>query len=221
MTKKLVIVGTGLQAQVMHTYFKHSGQYEIVAFSADRSFVEQSGTLFGLPVVSIEDLASIYSPNTHEVFVAIGFRDLNSIRARFFSRVKEMGYKCASYIHPSVVQWPNNSIGENVFIFEDNTIQPFVAIGDDTTLWSGNHIGHHSRVGAHCFISSHVVVSGSCIVGDYSFLGVNATLRDGLRIGARNIIGPGSLILKDTEDDQVFLPKGTEPRGVTSDRVKL
>ena len=221
MTTKLVIIGTGLQAQVMHTYFTHSGQYEIAAFSADKSFVERSPTLFGLPVVDIEALASAFPPDTHQAFVAIGFRNLNSIRARFFSRIKEMGYKCASYIHPSVVYWPNITIGENVFVFEDNTIQPFVTIGDDTTLWSGNHIGHHSQIGAHCFISSHVVVSGSCVIGDYSFLGVNATLRDGLRVGVRNIIGPGSLILRDTEDNQVFLPKGTEPRGITSDRVKL
>jgi UDP-3-O-[3-hydroxymyristoyl] glucosamine N-acyltransferase len=124
-------------------------------------------------------------------------------------------------VHSSVVSWPESSIGENVFVFEDNTIQPFVTIRDDTILWSGNHVGHHSSIGAHCFITSHVVISGNCTVGDYSFLGVNATVRDGVRIGARNIVGPGSLILKNTQDAQVFLPKGTDARDLTSDRVKL
>ena len=56
--------------------------------------------------------------------------------------------------------WARHEIGENCFIFEDNTIQPFVKIGDDVVLWSGNHIGHHAEIGDHCFISSHVVISG-------------------------------------------------------------
>lgn len=219
--KKLVIVGTGLFAEVVCTYFRAAKQYEVVAFSADKTYAERSPELLGLPVVDFAVLDSTYPPQAYETFVAIGFRDLNKIRARFFNEAKAKGYQCASYIHSSVVSWPESSIGENVFVFEDNTIQPFVTIRDDTILWSGNHVGHHSSIGAHCFITSHVVISGSCTVGDYSFLGVNATVRDGVRIGARNIIGPGSLILKNTQDAQVFLPKGTEARGLTSDRVKL
>jgi len=221
MAKKLVIVGTGLQAQVMHAYFKHGGEYETVAFSADRSYAKATPSMLGLPVVDILEMPSRYPAGAHEAFVAIGFRDLNGIRARFFGQVKDMGYQCASYVHQSVVRWPETSYGENVFVFEDNTVQPYVSIGDDTVLWSGNHIGHHSKIGAHCFISSHVVISGNCSVGDYSFIGVNATVRDSVQIGARNIIGPCSLILRDTRDAQVFLPKGTEARDLTSDRVKL
>ena len=221
MAKKLVIVGTGLQAQVMHAYFKRAGEYETVAFSADRSYAEATPSMLGLPVVDFLEMPSRYPTGTHEAFVAIGFRDLNKIRARFYGQTKDMGYRCASYIHESVVRWPETSYGENVFVFEDNTVQPFVSIGDNTILWSGNHIGHHSKIGAHCFISSHVVISGNCSVGDYSFVGVNATVRDSVRIGAKNIIGPGSLILKHTQDAQVFLPKGTEARDLTSDRVKL
>ena len=56
-------------------------------------------------------------------------------------------------------------------------MQPFVRIGSNVTLWSGNHIGHDSTVGDHCFISSHVVVSGHVEIGRNCFIGVNATLR--------------------------------------------
>ena len=219
--KKLVIVGTGLFAEVVCTYFRAERKYEVVAFSADASYVERSPQVMGLPVVDFAGVESKYPPAHCDVFIAIGFRDLNRIRARFFEQAKAKGYTCASYVHSSVVWWPESRLGENVFIFEDNTIQPFVTVGDDTIFWSGNHIGHHSTIGSHCFITSHVVISGSCSVGDYSFIGVNATVRDGISIGARNIIGPGSLILKNTREAQVFLPKGTEPRDLTSDKVKL
>jgi len=81
---------------------------------------------------------------------------------------------------------------------ENNVIQPYVKIGRDTILWSGNHIGHHTTIGNDCFIASHVVVSGSVVVGDETFIGVNATLRDNINIGKRNVIGASALILKDT-----------------------
>lgn len=219
--KKLVIVGTGILGEVVCAYFRRAGEYQVVAFAADRVYAERTPSVLEIPVVDFAELPSRFSPQVHEVFVAVGFRELNRTRARFFGQAKSMGYTCATYVHENVVRWPETTFGENVFVFEDNTIQPFASIGDDTILWSGNHIGHHSKIGAHCFITSHVVVSGNCSVGEYSFLGVNSTLRDGIHVGARNIIGPGSLILKDTEDAQVFLPKGTEARGVPSDRVRL
>ena len=103
---------------------------------------------------------------------------------------------------------------------EHNTIQPFVEIGENTILWSGNHIGHHSRIGANCFVSSHVVISGGVTVGENSFIGVNATLRDNIAIGSHCIIGAGALILRDAEDYAVFPGVGTEPSRVRSDRLR-
>jgi sugar O-acyltransferase (sialic acid O-acetyltransferase NeuD family) len=219
--KNLVVVGTGLFGQLACTYFRAEGSYQVVALAADKAYAEKAGGLLGLPVLDFGALESVHPPAECDVFIAIGYRQLNALRARFFGEAKAKGYTCASYVHPSVIRWPESQIGENVFIFEDNTIQPFVTIGRDTILWSGNHIGHHSTIGSHCFITSHVVISGSCTIGDYSFFGVNATVRDGITIGARNIIGPGSLILKDTKEAQVYLPKGTEARELSSDRVKL
>src|SRR5687768_8117515 len=111
--KKLVIVGTGLFAEVVCTYFRAAKEYEVVAFAADKPYVERSPELLGIPVVEFALLDSKYPAKDYEVFVAIGFRDLNRIRARFFDDAKAKGYKCASYVHSSVVFWPESRIGEN------------------------------------------------------------------------------------------------------------
>ncbi|NEL27981.1 MAG: sugar O-acyltransferase, partial [Xanthomonas perforans] len=75
-------------------------------------------------------------------------------------------------------------IGANCFLFEGNVIQPFTRIGDNCILWSGNHIGHRTVVQDNVFIASHVVISGYCEIGRGSFIGVNATLSDKVRIAA-------------------------------------
>jgi acetyltransferase-like isoleucine patch superfamily enzyme len=97
-------------------------------------------------------------------------------------------------------------VGENCFILEDNTIQPFVRIGNDVTLWSGNHVGHDSVIEDHCFVSSHVVIAGRVRIGPYCFLGVNATLRNGITIAPRTLVGAGAVVMRDTEEDSVHLP---------------
>lgn len=139
------------------------------------------------------------------MFVAVGYRHLNRLREQYCFEARAKGYKLLTYLSSKATHWGDTKLGDNVFVFEDNTIQPFVKIGNGTILWSGNHIGHHSSIGANCFISSHVVVSGHCTVGDRCFLGVNATIADSVVIGNDNIIGPGALIQKPTADGEVHV----------------
>jgi carbonic anhydrase/acetyltransferase-like protein (isoleucine patch superfamily) len=88
---------------------------------------------------------------------------------------------------------------------ENNVLQPYVKVGRNVIMWSGNHVGHHTTIEDNCFIASQAVISGSVVVGAGTFIGVNATLRDGIVIGKRNVIGASALILKDTEDEDVFI----------------
>jgi sugar O-acyltransferase (sialic acid O-acetyltransferase NeuD family) len=186
-----------------------------VAFSVESSYLTRD-QLQGLPVVAFETLDQLYSPIDHDVFVAITYTQLNRLRTRLVSMAKGKGYALASYISPRAFIWRNVELGEHCFVFEDNTLQPFVKIGDNVVLWSGNHIGHHSIVRSHCFISSHVVVSGFCDIGESSFLGVNCTLANNVAIGKDNWIGLGVTITRNTEPNQLFKGEQTEPTKVSA-----
>jgi sugar O-acyltransferase (sialic acid O-acetyltransferase NeuD family) len=213
----IVIVGSGTMAQVVAEYLDDS-PYEVVAFAATREYVT-SPECFGRPLVDFDGIENgPYRPSVMKMFVAIGYDKLNRTRARFYRDARRRGYELVTYVHPTVPLWRSNEIGDNVFVFEHNVIQPFVRIGADTTLWSGNHIGHHSRIGEHCFISSHVVVSGQCEVGDYTFIGVNSTLRDGISVGRGCFLGAGTLVLKSTGDGVLFATAATEPHKVPAAR---
>ena len=96
-------------------------------------------------------------------------------------------------------------IGENCFIFEDNTVQPFVKIEDNVILWSGNHIGHHGLIEDHVFFTSHVVMSGHCHIKERSWLGVNSTIRDYVTVGEESLIAMGSLVTKNTESGGFYM----------------
>ncbi|MEW6096963.1 MAG: acetyltransferase [bacterium] len=219
MKKKVVILGTGSFAEVVHFYLTNDSDYEVVAFTATQDCIDRE-SLFDLPIVPFESIEKTYPPSECTMFIAIGYVNLNKTRAEFFRKAKEKGYKLLTYVSSKATCW-SNTIGENCFIFEDNTIQPFVKIGDNVIMWSGNHIGHHSIIENHCFIASHVVVSGHCHIKEHTFIGVNATVRDGLTIEKENIIGAGALILKDTKEKEVYVAKRTEVFPKDSSQIKL
>ena len=206
--KNVVIFGTGSFAEVVKFYLTHDSEYKVIAFCASANAIVEDEYL-GLPLVPFEEVEKIFHPDTCSMFIAIGYAQLNAVRARFFHEAKAKGYALISYVSSKATHWGDTKFGENCFIFENNTIQPFVVIDNDTIVWSGNHIGHHTSIGAHCFITSHAVVSGHCSIGAYSFIGVNATIGDATTIGERNIIGPSALIQKNTGSDEVFLAERT------------
>jgi sugar O-acyltransferase (sialic acid O-acetyltransferase NeuD family) len=215
----LVIFGSGDIAQLAHYYFFTDSNYEVVAFTVDAAYLTET-EFCGLPVVPFEDLANLYSPDTHEIFVALSYSRLNQLRKEKYLAAKALGYRIASYVSSRATVLNEGRIGDNCLILEDNTIQPFVTIGNNVTLWSGNHIGHHSTIHDHCFIASHVVVSGGVEIDESCFIGVNATLRDHIKVGEKCVIGAGALLLADAEPEGVYVGQATERAKVPSTRLK-
>ena len=204
MEKQLVIFGLGEMAQLAHFYFSRESDYEVVAFTVDAAYIE-GATFCGLPVIAFEEITKKYNQDQYELFIALGYSKLNAVRKEKYLKAKAMGYRLASFISSHATVLNDRCIGDNCFIFEDNTIQPFVTIGNNVTLWSGNHIGHHSIIKDHCFITSHVVISGGTEIGEQCFIGVNATLRDHITVGEKCLIGAGSLILNDASPEGLYI----------------
>jgi sugar O-acyltransferase (sialic acid O-acetyltransferase NeuD family) len=218
--RKVVIFGSGGFAECAHFYLTHDSEHEVAAFTVNASHLDKE-TLLGLPVAQFEAIEQRFPPSEYAMFIAIGYARVNKLRADVYAQAKAKGYELVSYVSSKATTWPGLEIGDNSFVFEDNTIQAYASIGSDVVLWSGNHIGHHSRIGDHCFITSHVVVSGYVTIGAYTFIGVNATLRDSISIGESNVIGSGALIMKSTSNGQLYIAPRTKPDSRSSAEIGM
>ncbi|MDX2138562.1 MAG: acetyltransferase [Chloroflexota bacterium] len=216
-THKLILMGDSLFAEIAYEYFTYESNYEVVAFSVEEAYLQRT-SLFGLPVVPFETLEDNYAPADHSFYAALVYTQLNRLRARLYHDSKQKGYTPASFISPRAFIWRNVQIGEHCFIFEDNTVQPFVTIGNNVVLWSGNHIGHHSIIRNHNFISSHVVISGVCDIGESCFFGVNATVGNNVTIGADCLIGASAVVVKDTPENTLVKATVSEHASVSARR---
>lgn len=210
MSENLVLVGDAPLAQIAYEYFTHDSEYDVVGFTVEKEYLTDD-TLSSLPVVPFELVEAEFPPENHSAFVAIAYNTMNRVRARLYRETKEKGYDLATYVSSAAFVWDNVEIGENCFIFEDNTIQPWVEIGDDVVLWSGNHVGHHSSIGDHTFVASHAVISGFVDIGEYCFVGVNATFANNISVADNCLVGAAATILDDTEENTVYGATPTEP----------
>jgi UDP-3-O-[3-hydroxymyristoyl] glucosamine N-acyltransferase len=154
------------------------------------------------------------------MFIPISFKRMNHLRAEKYDLAKARGYRLISYVSSKATTWPGFACGDNCFIFEDNTIQPFVKIGSDVILWSGNHIGHHTVIHDHVTVTSHVVISGCCTIEPYCFFGVNATVRDEAIVARETLVGAGVIILRDTRPFEVYKSPAAEPEPFRSDEIR-
>jgi sugar O-acyltransferase (sialic acid O-acetyltransferase NeuD family) len=201
--KKVVIFGVLDTAELAHYYLTHDSDCEVVAFTVNAAYLKENN-FHGLPVVPFEEVERIYPPGEFHFFAPMTARKMNTNRENIYNLAKAKGYSFVSYISSHVTMF-GNQIGENCFILEDNTIQPFTTIGNNVVLWSGNHIGHHGRIDDHVFFTSHVVLSGHCHVNSHCFFGVNATIRDYTKLAQGTLVAMGASITKDTEEWGVYI----------------
>lgn len=201
---KVIIFGVLDTAELAHYYLENDSEHEVVAFSVNREYITEE-SFRGLPLVAFEDVENIFSPAEYSFFAPMTGRNMNRNREAIYNQVKAKGYQFISYISSYATILDRKVIGDNCFILEDNTIQPFTTVGNNVVMWSGNHIGHHGQIKDHVFFTSHVVMSGHCVIESYSFFGVNSTIRDYMTIAQGTLVGMASAITKDTEEWGIYI----------------
>lgn len=217
MSKPIVLFGTGKIAEVVHHFMVHEAGMNVAGFTVDAAFVGD-GSKEGLHVVDFASVEKQFPPDKHDLFVALGYHEMNALRARKIAEAKAKGYALPSFVHPQSGLPKGTPIGENCFIMRDVHIHPKVTIGDDVFVWSGAIIGHHAVLGNHLWFTSGANVAGACTIGDHCFFAINSTVSHGVRIGRRCFIGANALVTKDMTDEQVVIAQADKPIRLNTDQ---
>jgi sugar O-acyltransferase (sialic acid O-acetyltransferase NeuD family) len=213
---KLVIFGAKAFAEIAHYYFTHDSSHSVAAFTVDAAYLTES-TYKGLPIVPFEEVERSFPPGEHDLFVAVGFNQVNQLRAHKVAEAK--GYRLASFVSSKADVAKDLILHPNTMIMERAGIQPYVQIGKNTVIWSETRIGFRTRIGNHCWITC-ALFGESATVGDFSFVGLNATVAPFVAIGESNIIGAGTLVLHDSKPGEIYRARASRPSRVSSDKLR-
>ena len=210
MNKPLIIFGTGKIAEVVSYYATEECGFTVAAYTVDSAH-KQADTFLGKPVVEFEDLQAQYPAERYAMFVAVGYHNLNKLRAEKCASVRAQGYQLISVVSPNAVLAKNIIHGENCFIMPPCIIHPCVQLGDNVFVWSGAMIGHHSVIADHCWFTSNCNIGGNVVMGQNCFVALNATVSHSVRLGKLCFLGANTLVTKNMEDEQVVIAESSKP----------
>jgi sugar O-acyltransferase (sialic acid O-acetyltransferase NeuD family) len=205
---RVIVVGAGKIADEAYFYLTNDSEHEVVAFSVDRAFIPGEEK-HGLPIVAFEEVEDAYPPSEYRMFVALGYQDLNRLRAAKYEAAKAKGYTLISYVSSRAANVGGVEIGDNCLILEFVTLQPCTRVGNNVSLWPGTVVGHHSSIGDHCYLTAGAIVAGNSRIEPYCFLGVHACVGHEIVVGERSFIGAGSVVTKDVAPGGVHIEPDT------------
>lgn len=129
----------------------------------------------------------------------------NFIRQKVAKTILDKERKLLNVIHPSANCSKYLQIGIGNFIARNVSINPLVSIGDFCIINTGSIIEHECKLSDAVHIAPGAVLAGNIEVGERSFIGANAVVKQGVKIGKDVIVGAGTVVLKDLEDNSVYV----------------
>ena len=217
MKKDLIIFGTGKIAEVVYYYAKEECNFNVVAFTVDSAYAV-GDTFCNLPIVPFENINQNYPSDKFNMFVAVGYQDLNRLREKKCNEVLAKGYSLISIISPLANVPKNVKTGYNCFIMSPAIIHPCVEIGNDVFVWAGAMIGHHSKIANHVWFTSCANIGGNVTVGSNCFFAMNATVGHSVTLGKECFIGANALVTKNMEDKKVVIAESQKPIKLDSEQ---
>ncbi len=196
--EKLLIIGTGHNAQMAFQFVTEYDLYEVVGFAVDREYLVED-YFENHKVYAIDEIGHYFNKNEIKLFVALLWNKLNADRKELYLRLKKEGYLFANLISPhSIIHAA--TLGENCWVHDNVVIQRAAQIGDDVALMAFSLVGSTAIIGDHCFLGAKSTVAGGCIVGNQTFIGINATVFDDREVGNKCIIGACTAIKRNVPD---------------------
>ena len=89
------------------------------------------------------------------------------------------------------------------------TIDPTI-IEDGAKIDDHVHVGHNVRIASGASVTAAVILAGSVTIAEEAWVGINSSVRDGLRVGVRSLVGMDSSVQHDVPDNSLARAPGAD-----------
>lgn len=174
----------------------------------------------GVPVVGAVEQAVEYPD--HEVVLCAGN---GLVRRTLEHRLSGMGVapeRFGRVVHPSVEVPEGCAIGPGSILLAHVALTAAVTVGDHVVVMPNVSLTHDDHVSDFATLCAGVVLGGRVLVEQCAYVGMNASVREGLSVGAGATLGMGSVLLEDLPPRQTWagipaVPLGTRTRTRTKE----
>ena len=200
---KIIIIGAGGYSKVIVDIIHNDQKYEIAGF-IDNNLPIGHKVLDYKVLGKEEEINNLI--NKQEIFggvIAIGD---NFIRSNVEKKIKQLcnEFKFINCIHPKSNIAFNVVMGEGNVVMVGATINTSSEISNHCIFNTNCSIDHDNRIANFASIAPNSVTGGNVEVGEFSAIGIGATVKHNISIGYNCIIGASSLVNKDTKSNSVY-----------------
>lgn len=159
-------------------------------------------TVSGLPVLG--PLSLVADHPDAQVVVCIANPRNPGVRGLVTARLGLPAERYATIVHPSASVGAGCIVGPGSVLLAQTVLTADVAVGAHVAVMPHVVLTHDDVIENSVTFASGVRVSGGVHVGTGAYLGTGALIRESLRVGARSIVGMGSVVLRDIPAGEVW-----------------
>jgi len=205
--KKLVIVGAGGHGKeilwLVQNINRRLATYEVIGFCDDHQGL-RGQSFEGFPVLGTVEQYDLENQSAAKPYFMIGIGD-NGIRRSVAIRVDALGWRAATLIDPSAVVAENVDIGEGTYVGVASNVSPSAKIGRHSIVHNQSSVGHDTIMADFSQVAPGGRVLGHVTVGECGYLGSNAVIAPGKKLGKNAVLGACSFAIEDVPDSSVAI----------------
>jgi sugar O-acyltransferase (sialic acid O-acetyltransferase NeuD family) len=189
--RRLALLGAGGHGRVVADAAIESGWLSVVFFDARFPAMQAAGPW---PVVGNQNDLIIRLADFGGVLVTIGNNRERLERHRELSRA---GAKMVSVIHSRAVVSAHARIGAGSVVIAGAVVNIGTSLGDAVIINTSASIDHDCNISHGAHISPGAHLGGAVAVGECGWIGVGASVRHQITIGADTVVGAGAVVVSN------------------------
>ena len=201
----LVIWGMGGHGKVVLDVARSTARFFSVAF------VDDDPSKWGSQFCFCEVLGNLDQvPRTSALCVLIAIGS-NRVRARCYSKSRELGFEPTTLIHSAAILGPSASVEAGTVVMAGAIVNADSRVGENCIINTGAIVEHDCVIGNHVHISPRVALGGGVKVGSYAHVGIGAVVLPGIHIGDGAVVGAGAVVVHPVEPNTTVVGVPARP----------